>query len=453
MNEILLFAITLCCLGLLLRRDLLCPATVYCALTAANAWMFYITAVRRLYPDYLAHWWMFKYEFQQIATTVLVIYLSQCIVAVSAHSLASWLAARSSGNTIAPSRWMILRHRFTVNLRDPLLAYLGVFVIMSVFSVICVIHLLTIDTSSIWEYHGYLETRIPQQVGIRNSGLRAFHRILPEMGIILCVLTAYTFSRREWSVFLLLLFPTTYAVLFTASLASRHVTVQLASAAIALFFCDRRRLLAPFVCGAAALVFYGVVLSLRQHSGDGGAYGLRPFLATLFGGAFYPHGGIFFAIFDAIQGSFNLAHAVLTAPVDYPLAYKLKSFSPAPSFVDGFDSLSWSYLRKANENQPYGAYAETYLFGGSWFAVYMSVVFLSLTCLTYFRRTCRIKAAMFILPVSYLTFVLMHTYPIRNSFRLILLSVLTAMMVHWYERFVNREELQPSQFPVQRGNP
>jgi hypothetical protein len=391
---------------------------------------------------------MFKYDYQQIASTVFLIYLSQCIVAVVAHFLASCLAGRSAQKINAAPRWTIGRLRFELKRRDPLLVYLGLLVFASVFSVVCIIHLLTIDVSSIWEYRGYLETRIPIQVGIRNGALQAFHRLLPEIGTILCLLTAYFFSRREWSVLCLLLFPTAYAVLFTASLASRYITVQLAAAGLVLFFLDRRRLLAPIICGMAAVVLYGVVLSLRQEAANDGVYGLKPFLATLVGGTFYPHGGIFVVLFDSIQGSFNLGHAVLSAPLDYPLEYKLKSFSPAPSFVDGFASVSWVALRKANENQPYGAYAETYLFGGGWLAAYMGLVLLALTCLTYFRLTCRSKGAIFILSFSYLTFLLMHTYPIRNSFRLIILCVFTAMIFRWYERYVDRKELQQAQLPA-----
>ncbi|MDH3716613.1 MAG: hypothetical protein OES79_00705 [Planctomycetota bacterium] len=446
MNEALLCVISLCALGLLMRRDLLCPATVYCAVSAANAWMFYITAIRRVYPQSVAHWWMFKYDYQEIASTVFLIYLSQCIVAVGAHFLASWLAGRATPTTLDSPRWTIARWRFELNFRHPLLAYLCLLVITSMFSVVCIIHLVTIDVSSIWEYRGYLETRIPLQVGIRNGALQAFHRLLPEIGTILCLLTAFFYSRRQWSVLGLLFFPTAYAVAFTASLGSRFIVAQFASAGFVLFFLGRRHVLAAGICCMAALVSYGAVLSLRQYSGDGGVYGLRPFLATLWGGQFYPHGGIFFILFNFIQGSFNLAHAVLSAPLDYPLEYKLKSFSPAPSFVDGFASLSWLAIRKANENAPYGAYAETYLFGGGWFVTYTGLVFLSLTYLTFFRHKCHSAAAVFILCFAYLTYFLMHTYPIRNSFRLLLLSVFAAMIVNWYERSVNRQALQPSEF-------
>lgn len=115
--------------------------------------------------------------------------------------------------------------------------------------------------------------------------------------------------------------------------------------------------------------------------------------------------------------------------VVYDAEYKLLAFSPLPSTLDGYDEIKDRNILKILSYAPVGAFGELYYFGILYFLLFLLFLFFSLR---FCNRVVIKHNLLGILVVSpfYLFFLKIQEYPIRNSFRYILLALVAGYILN-----------------------
>jgi hypothetical protein len=430
MNEFLLFIISLAFLHVLGKGDLLNPATVYCSIVFCSAWVFYSSAILDYRPQIYNTVAMFSSNYSEVSTQVLMFHIVQAVIAIAAFTVARSDSAHDSA--ASPFRHRIINsavlERVDRNLQGGAasIAICGALLLLLIGSAT---HLFVFTPSSFWEYSGYLRTRSPETAGITNPLIGIFHRALPQLGLVLSVATAYFYVRKHLLLMCLSILPTFYCMAFSASLGSRSLSAQIAAAGLVLIATDRgHRALGAAFFAASAVIYKGLIY-LRGNAGGNGHYGLGPLLRTYSDESFYREEGSLFFVFNIFSGGCNFAHAVSHSPQNFPLSYKIHSFFPGPSFLDGFQEIREHVNIQISPVNPYGGFSEVYLFGIGWLIGYLIFLFFVLCGLCRFWERYRGTLGVMILSAAYVNFVFSPSYPIRNSFRLILLSCVLAFIV------------------------
>ncbi len=122
-----------------------------------------------------------------------------------------------------------------------------------------------------------------------------------------------------------------------------------------------------------------------------------------------------------------MADAFGRAGLAYPVAYKLLSFSPFPSMIDGFGHVR-HLEHRVNMFAPFSNFAEAYHFGPGYFVALLLILFVSLIILSRFWQRYRGGFAFFLLAPAYFMFLRMHLYPLRGTFRWLLASLVAVVV-------------------------
>ena len=152
-----------------------------------------------------------------------------------------------------------------------------------------------------------------------------------------------------------------------------------------------------------------------------------PFFLTIFSGKFFDIGYYTFLPFNFFGGGFVMAEIFQRSNLYYPICTKILSFSPFPSFIDGFSSLL-SFEHRVYTYGPFSSFAEAYQFGWG----YLAFLLLFLSMLVYqttkmWRNNPTILSFFFLVPYYY-SIIRMQAYPIRNVFRILLLALILAII-------------------------
>jgi hypothetical protein len=429
MSAFLLCLISAFFIYLLTQRDFLNPATVFAFLAFLNASVFYVCGILGYGPSRTRDWWQFKEDFTPVATQVLTFYAVQCLMAIIAFKVTSKSQAGSTqeielfGNV---NRSLILS-RLDQVLRSGYGSIVA-FGSLSVLSVLFTLHLVEVSPAKFWEYTGYLSIKSPEGAGISNPVFGIFHQIVPYIGIGLWVFLSYTWSRGHFVLFFFALLPSLYTFLFSFCLASRFAVATLVISGTALLVAGRgNRVIGLCLLLLALWVYQGVILT-RTLSGKSGTFGLAAVCSAMLNKQVLNPEGLSFLLFNVFDGGCNLGHAILRAPLTYPLAYKIKSFNPGASYWDDYATLRLTAAHKILWNCPYSAYSEVFLFGIGWLFGFLLFIMAVLIGLCRFWARFRGVVGVMVLSLSYLSFAALNLYPVRHSFRFLLLTCVVLLL-------------------------
>lgn len=437
MNAFLLCLVSIFFVYLLAQRDLLNPATVFAGFAFLNASVFYVCGILGYGPSRAQDWWQFSEDFAPVAPQVLAFYAGQCLIAIIAFRIAK---IDKKATTLNSEFFGKVNRQQLVSRLDRVLrsghgslCSLG---FLFALSVLFIAHLAEVSPGTIWEYTGYLSIKTSEGAGITNPALGGLHQMVPYIGIGLGMFLAYTWSRRLFILFFFALLPSLYAFLFTLCLASRIAVAILGISGVALLVAGRSNRVIGLCFLLLALWTYQGVILTRSLSGKDGTFGLGAIRSAMLSKEVLNPEGLSFMLFNVFDGGCNLGHAMLRAPMYYPLAYKIKSFNPGPSYWDDYDAVRLSAAHKILWNCPYSAYAEVFLFGAGWFFGFLAFMTAVLINLCRFWERSRGIVGVMVLGVSYLSFVALHLYPIRHSFRFLLVTCIVTLL---YPLFISRD--------------
>ena len=435
MNEaVLLLCLALCAL-LASRRDYFAPAAVFAYIATLNAVVFYAVGVLGLRFPWLvrkegAGAWQIGQSYEAVAPNVLLFLLLLTTLGFVAYLVSFCLQPERYGVHHLAATHSNGRER----LRNILLSW-PVQALLAVLAALAVLHLVQVDFSKIVSHHGvYKRLRDPVFLGVTNSALKLFHSALPMVGVVMGPIMVVALKHRRPVAALLAAMLFGYSAMFMLASDSRFFVLHLMMVAVT-FQVLRPKGLSPsaVVMGLMSFVGYMLIIALRvegQQASPPGPFGLAPAWRMLVSGCFFFLDAPLVFLFNLFCGGFVMAEAFTRIEVIYPLGYKLLSFSPLPSVLDGFDAVKDARVRAA-PHAPFSTFAETYHFGWAYFAAYLVIIFAALVVLTRFwLKWCGALAFCVLTPVYY-TLAAMHVYALRNPMRWLVLCTLGVLLVEW----------------------
>jgi len=285
--------------------------------------------------------------------------------------------------------------------------------------ILLTLHFFSIDLNKFWYNHTYLLISNPTKLGIKNDLIRGIHFLIPFFGLISAGLILHFYYNRNYiNLFLttpIFLYPLIFMLAQNSRWAPLYFFIMFLYCAISkkgnlIIYC--------FFIGIGFIVFLKVLIGRGLYNQGmssifDGLYKIR--IDSLF---FY-----FMGFLNNIgEGALGFANAELMAPA-YDLKYKILSFSPFPSFIDGFSSIrSYNEIR-ISHHVPMSSIAEARWFGGFFLLLFhSSLIFLLKTANKVFYETKGILPVIIIGFVSWAIFT-MNSYPIRNIYRITLLMI------------------------------
>lgn len=419
MSLTLLLLSVILTLWILRRQGALAPASVFGVIATASLATFYGFEVLQLHPDTLDSFWQVQADSERPVTRVAIFYAGLVVLALCAHLATMRVQPIDSYSTFNPDRYLFRM------LRSPLTSSGLVSLLL-----LSVAHLMTVDVSAILYYRQYLSIRDPAFVGINNPIIGLVHTNIPLIGCIAAPLSVVYLHDRRYLLFATAGITFVYSLTVSLAFASRFAVVQLVAAAMMFQILSSRKLdRRALGLSVVAVVAYLGVIGLRRAATSGvGDYGLIPLLNALPRGELLFAGIPAFIALTSFGGGFVMARVFAMRDLYYPLEYKILSFSPVPSLIDGFASIR-HFEHRINVSAPFSSFAEAYHFGPVYFLCLILLLLVSLVLLNHFWRRFRGALAFFILAPAYYAFIRMHLYPIRNVLRWLLVSLIVATFV------------------------
>ena len=287
-------------------------------------------------------------------------------------------------------------------------------------------HFWEIDKSILWHNQTYLTIKDPIAVGIHTVVGRMIHFLLLPLGLLLVGAGTFSWMRHRKltaAVFLLLsIYPFIIALAENSRWAPFYILASLV--VLALFGDIRRNLLSAIASGAVAFLVFLKVL-IGRNTPYQGLDGTLDIFHIIFSNV-QVQMWVVGLLVNVFQGAQSVANALLIRP-HYPEVYKLLSFSPTISAIDHFDKILDLYAVRITPAVPMNTYSEAYFFGPGYF------LFLLIILITWLRTMTKISFRKDMLGTvlaafSYWIILFISQYPVRNSMRLIYVSLLIGIL-------------------------
>jgi len=286
-------------------------------------------------------------------------------------------------------------------------------------------HFLAIDKSLLIINFRYLTIGNPQDMGMSNPVLVLAHYATGPLGMLTGAMMMYYFRRRVSLYGALCFLLTAYFVMLKLAGFSRWCALILAAVFASLVMMramEGRRLVSIGTVLSLCLVLavYVLVLEGRDNSVQGLA-GVVLTIATL---DIDPLASLGQIAMNISLGAVTTATALAQMNQYYPEPYKILSFSPLPNAIDGFRQY-FAYSGFINAATPFNSISEAILFGSLYFIIYIAVIAWCIRSLTHSFLELGPVIGLILSTPALFAIMAMHTYPMRNSLRLLLYA--TAM--------------------------
>lgn len=290
------------------------------------------------------------------------------------------------------------------------------------------LHLLVIDREKIWSASGYQIMKDPEQMGFGAALLPLF--LLPRLTGVLAIVGLVIFARRRE------LLPTavsslTFIYSFLLSLAqnSRLASLYLLAALAANALIGRRL----FTLVNAALLVFSMVTAISVLKGrHDPTQGLGHAVSQLFSIDF--DGSDVLGLYLNLNAGGLITTDSIVTNADYRDKYKVLSFSPFPSLIDGFSEIREQEERRINYFTPINAFGEVYLFGGAYIAIFLASIYMWIRSAAVASTRLGVRFSAVITLLAILSTVTLQQYSLRTGFRFILLSTVVCYIAMWFSK-------------------
>ena len=280
------------------------------------------------------------------------------------------------------------------------------------------LHFLSVDTLSIVRSEQYLFLNSFETLRFRNALTELIHTSRNHIGILSFLLFALAIAGRNKRLIFALGLSSTWFLVLALANHSRYAFLFLCVLGFILYF--YRRTGAAIISGLFAVLFLLAALYGRSS----GVHGLVGIPSSLFGAfATTDFSRIEFAYTNFFEGVYTQAEAFYYTNAEFASIYKTLSFSPFPSFIDGFSANAVHLQIRLHTFVPMGATGEVVVFGWqyliAYWLAYLYAFFLTIKLLN--RGMIYIGIAALVL-LLYCTFV-QFSYPVRWVFRFYVLII------------------------------
>lgn len=282
-------------------------------------------------------------------------------------------------------------------------------------------HFLILNKSVILFTPVYLQMASDDALQIRGSLPEFVQSSYKMMGLLSFVGLAFLVFWRRLGLAFLLALPSAWFLLFEVAGHSRYAAVFLAAFSVSLFVLGTKRShrFVALVGLVLAVLAYSAALQGRNH----GEHGFST-LGSFFQQAMFSDPAFILRMLtNLFEGVFSVAESFYYLNIELPEPYKLLSFSPLPSFLDGFAANWQNSAVRLDTYVPMGALGELLLFGTGYLVFYFATVALALF-LTVFalRRGMFLTGNLMALVFTIATF-MQFSYSVRTSYRFFLICI------------------------------
>ena len=303
-------------------------------------------------------------------------------------------------------------------------------IILSSLTVGLIIHAASLNYSLFWRTSIYLQQNNPYEMGVTLLPGVVFHHLMP-ITLIVCgalFLLYFSTGKLALSIWTAVIF--SYCWIYQFSAHSRWAAAALIfSAGAHYLFRGRNR-------GAFLLLFVPLGMVALVHARIGrisGEHGLSTVFSTWkdFDVTLLPE-YVLGILYSILQGIFSVAASFsVSEGIEYPTSYRVLSFSPFPSFIDGFDKIHEQYEIRVNSTQPLSAWVEAANFGAVYFILLAGLVFFALLVNARLCKASREPTAAILSLIILALIMFMAAYEVRNVLRFLLLISAVHLVVFW----------------------
>lgn len=302
-------------------------------------------------------------------------------------------------------------------------------IIMLIVYAIYLYHFYFLNWSIILQNNDFQLTRNPSLIGFsQNVFGSTLHNLLKLFTIIAAAISAYSITKKYY-LLAILYFPFfTYGFLIMIGATSKWSTLALLVFTLIISL-NIKNIIIKALLYLIPILHFMTIISIRPtHS-----YGLINYLENFPNLLFNGLNNLLFLFASLFNGIFVFAESLKYNELYYPLSYKLLSFSPFPSFIDGFNKLV-HYEHRAASFKPFNNLAEAYHFGIEYVIIYLILLLLYLVELnkSFFSLS---KAKYFIaFAPGLIAFFNMHLYPLRHTIKLLVISYILSIIFRKLEK-------------------
>lgn len=304
------------------------------------------------------------------------------------------------------------------------------YVLLAIFFLLYIWHILEVDFDPIMSNTAYLFNVDPLNVGAKSSVAVIMHNLSGPIGLMFSFMMVFYFRAKRYDMFALMVLLFSYCLFIKSSQFSRWLPLMFAGIAISIFMVYRsRKKYIPIVIFVVLTLFSFILVFKGRGSFEQGFLGfvvqilyftledlsyLTNFIVNVFGG--------FIIYAEALEMNWS-----------YDLGYIVRSFSPLPGFIDGWQVYVVD-VGKINKYVPFSVFGEIYFFG-EWIGYFVSFLFfLTLIRIEYvYRKYPSIFSVLGLIIFIYI-YLASFFYPVRNVFRIYLICLFFYEMSSYYVR-------------------
>lgn len=303
-------------------------------------------------------------------------------------------------------------------------------IILSVLTVGLLIHAASLNYSKLWHTLVYTQQKNPYEMGVTLFPGVLFHYLMPITLIYCGALFLFHVSKGKMAIAIWTAIIFSYCWIYQFSAHSRWAAAALIFSATAHYLFrgrNRKAFLLLFVpLGVVALVH----ARIGRISGE---HGLSTVFSTWkdFDVSQLPE---YFlgTLYSILQGIFSVAASFsVSERIEYPASYRILSFSPFPSFIDGFDKIHEQWEFRISSTQPLSAWVEAANFGTVYFVLLSGLIFFTLWVNASLSKASREPAVVILSLVTLALIMFLASYEIRNVLRFLLLITAVNLLVIW----------------------
>jgi hypothetical protein len=305
--------------------------------------------------------------------------------------------------------------------------------IITIIFVLTCYHALITKMKWIYSYDKYLILRDPNYYGVSDIFGSIIIQNISLIGLIASVCIAGYIGKKISISKLICSFVFVYSFFFQIINLSRWAPLYLILLSLFLLLRNqgRDKLKARLLCLFSIVIYFLIIMGRDSES-----FGFSSIFAIDLSGLESLQVLLINLIGNIFGGVIVFAHTLTLWPAKYPILYKLLSFSPLPSFIDNFSSIRDAQVR-INVYGPYNSIAEAYWFGANYFVVFNAFV---ATCVYYVERfwwkvknlNKGIYKGYFAFFLMTFAFFMINQYPLRNSLRWLVLSLLISLWGYYF---------------------
>jgi hypothetical protein len=272
----------------------------------------------------------------------------------------------------------------------------------------------TLNWSIVWHNNQYLAMADPD-VALRNHRLGILFGLVRTVGLlstVACALNLARGNKREaWIFAALLSFPLLYELGAHSRVAAAFPLIFV----LTLHATDRKNFFAVKIAGVVGCLVFVALGLFGRGLFDHGLITIPRTVEVTFADMPTASEEVITNIFE---GSTTVAES-LNLSADFGEPYKVLSFMPTPSFVDGFSDIQESYVHRLSYYAPMSGLVEIFDFGTPFILLFCAIVFVSA------------RAAFSLANSNYTAFLIANLFQFIGFFTLTAYSTRTGLKWFW----------------------